>query len=68
LNISTALSAITQLLIEPDAMNPLDAFKGAIYRDYIMQGTPKYLEEATAATLSKAGESFASLAIKYNLE
>ena len=68
LNISSALAAITQLLIEPDAMNPLDAFKGAMYRDYIMQGMPKYLEEATAATLSKAGESFDSLAIKYNLE
>ena len=68
LSISTAFTAIKQLLIEPDALNPLDAFKGALYRDYIMQGVPTYLEEASAATLSKAGESFASLAAKYNLE
>lgn len=61
------LSAIRELILKPDAASPLDATKGALYRDFVNDGKPGYHEEASRHTAQFAGEPFDCLAAKYNL-
>ena len=56
-------AAIQDLALSPDALNPLDAFKGALYRDDL----PGYRAAAAAHTLGHAAEPFEALAARYNL-
>jgi ubiquitin-protein ligase len=58
-----ALEGVQALLMSPDAMNPLDAFKGQLYRDDL----PRYQAEATKHTLDHAREGFDVLAQRFNL-
>lgn len=50
-------------LLTPDAQNPLDAYKGTLYRD----DKPLYLVEATKHTLENAREGFDVLSARFNL-
>ena len=56
-------AAIQDLALSPDALNPLDATKGALYRDDL----PGYLAAAAAHTLGHAAEPFEALAARCNL-
>ena len=63
LTIGKALEAVRALVLMPDAQNPLDAYKGALYRDDL----PLYKAEATKHTLENAREGFDVLSARYNL-
>jgi len=63
LSIRKALEAIRALVISPDGHNPLDAYKGALYKDDL----PLYKAEATKHTLENAREGFDVLSARYNL-
>eukprot|EP01038_Epipyxis_sp_PR26KG_P013557 gene13557-18193_t len=68
ISISKALESIRGLVLNPNAMDPLDAMKGALYKDFQNDGDTKYMNEAIIMTKEKASESFEQLALKYNLE
>ena len=57
------LAAIRALLLAPDAMNPLDAYKATLYRDDRAQ----YEREAARHTRAHAGQAIDALAPKYKL-
>ena len=61
LSISRALEAIRTLLINPKADDPLDAYKGQLYRD----DKDTYMVEAARHTASQASESVDELVAKY---
>ena len=63
MTVRRVLAAIQDLALSPDALNPLDAFKGALYRDDL----PGYLAAAAAHTLGHAAEPFEALAARCNL-
>ena len=63
LSIRKALDAVRALVLSPDGYNPLDAYKGALYKDDL----PLYKAEATKHTLENAREGFDVLAARYNL-
>ena len=61
--IAAVLGAVHELMRAPDAMTPLDAYKGALYRD----DRASYEREATKHTREHAGKDFLTLATKFNL-
>lgn len=63
LSIRKALEAILALVISPDGHNPLDAYKGALYKDDL----PLYKAEATKHTLENAREGFDVLSARFKL-
>ena len=63
LSIRKALEAVRALVMSPDGHNPLDAYKGALYKDDL----PLYKAEATKHTLENAREGFDVLSARYNL-
>jgi ubiquitin-protein ligase len=50
ITVSKALTAISSLLLDPNALDPLDAYKGQLYRD----DREAYMAEATSHTLKHA--------------
>ena len=62
-SISKALASINELLVSPNPMNPIDAFKGQVCRD----DRSTYDKEAKKHTSQHAMEGFDVLAAKYNL-
>lgn len=68
MTISKSLQSIKSLLLSPNANDPLDAYKAALYRDYINDGSPVYFQQASNHTLIHAGqETFDSFIAKYYL-
>ena len=63
LSVKKVLLNISELMRVPDASNPLDAFKGALYRD----NRAKYLAEASSHTQAHAAASYEQLAMQYKL-
>ena len=64
---ASIVRSIRELLITPNIDNPLDTFKASSYRDYIVQGIPAYVNDATAFTKANAGDSLAAMCELYNL-
>jgi ubiquitin-protein ligase len=64
LTVLKVMLAISSLLADPNAMDPLDAFKGQLYKD----NRALYLAEAERWTREKAGQSMSTLATLYNVE
>ena len=48
------LGLVRNLLLAPDANNPLDNMKAALYRDYVNDGDGTYMAEAQRHTASHA--------------
>jgi len=68
LSVCKALQAIKSMILSPNADDPLDAYKAALYRDYINDGSPVYIQQASSHTLAHAGqETYESFVKKYNL-
>lgn len=63
LSISKILQSIRSLLENPNGNDPLDAFKGQLYRDNKVQ----YMQAACGYTQTHASDSINELASKYNL-
>ena len=63
LTIRKALEAVRALVMSPDGLNPLDAYKGALFKDDL----PLYKAEATKHTAENAREGFDVLSARYNL-
>jgi ubiquitin-conjugating enzyme E2 D/E len=63
LKVSDILQGIVYLLQNPDYQNPLDAYKGQLYRDNI----ESYRAEAKHHTSVEASHSYDELTAKYNL-
>jgi ubiquitin-protein ligase len=63
LSIRKVLEAVRALVMSPDGLNPLDAYKGALFKDDL----PLYKAEATKHTLENAQEGFDVLSARYNL-
>lgn len=68
ISVGALLLNLRELLLEPNGHDPLDAYKGALYRDYITEGKADYFREASAHTMQYASESVDSLKSKYHLE
>lgn len=62
LNIFKVVQAILQMLQEPNADDPLDAFKAQVYRD----NKPEYLAQARRHTEVNASESMDAMMARYN--
>ena len=62
LNIFKVVQAILQMLQEPNADDPLDAFKAQVYRD----NKPEYLAQARRHTEVNASESVGAMMARYN--
>ena len=61
------LGMVRNLLLPPDANNPLDNMKAALYRDYVNDGDGAYMAEAQRHTASHASDPVETLAAKYNI-
>jgi len=68
ISVGVLLLSIRELLLEPNGHDPLDAYKGALYRDYITEGKAAYFQEASAHTSQHASEPVDSLRSKYHLD
>ena len=53
-----------QSVLAPDANNPLDNMKAALYRDYVNDGDGAYMAEAQRHTASHASDPVETLAAK----
>jgi ubiquitin-conjugating enzyme E2 D/E len=62
-SISKALTAIRCLLVNPNADDPLDSYKGQLFRD----NRVAFFTEATRHTMTVARDDIGSLTAKYNL-
>jgi len=62
LNIFKVVQAILAVIQEPNADDPLDAFKAQVYRDY----KPEYLAQARRHTEANASESLDAMKARYN--
>jgi ubiquitin-protein ligase len=63
LTIKKVLLAVSELMRSPDAASPLDAFKGALYKDNRAQ----YLAEASRHTQEHASAPYEELAVQWEL-
>jgi len=62
LTVGSVMQSIVQMLQEPNADDPMDAFKAQVYRD----NKPEYLTQARRYTELHAAESMETLAARYN--
>ena len=64
-----ALQRIRSLILSPNPMDPIDAFKSSRYNDYLKNGDLTYFRDATKHTLDYAGQmTYESFKAKYKLE
>ena len=66
--VAKVLEVISALLRKPDGNTFMDAYKGSLYSDWLLQGTLTYPQEAEKFTQQYAMEPFEEMAKKYGLE
>ncbi len=63
MNVTSVLEALRDLMVNPNASDPMDAYKGTLYKD----NRTEYESEVFRHSVLHANLSLEDLKIKYNL-